>query len=194
MPALGSTPLLGQKRFNLGHNVLGEYCFQSKAERCWGGNASYTSFVSKERYLSSYSSPETEQVQPCALESNSHLRSLFCCRSNQEHLAEQYQTSCESQLGASGGALQKYLSEHTTLQGAPCFTLLFTHRNCYWNTTASKELWASSYHSWLVTGITPNTLTRLSAPTLFSDLCLEASYFASELQGAGFACRKLPKK
>lgn len=34
MPVLGSTPLLGQKRFNFGHNVPDEYCFQSKAERC----------------------------------------------------------------------------------------------------------------------------------------------------------------
>lgn len=40
-------------------------------------NTSYTSFVSKERYLASYSSPETEQVQPCALESNSHSEVSF---------------------------------------------------------------------------------------------------------------------
>lgn len=36
MPVLGSTPFLGQKIFNLGHNVPDEYCFQPKAERCWG--------------------------------------------------------------------------------------------------------------------------------------------------------------
>lgn len=33
MRVLGSTPLLGQKRFHLGHKVPDECCFQSKAEK-----------------------------------------------------------------------------------------------------------------------------------------------------------------
>lgn len=46
-------------------------------------------------------------------------RSPFCYRNNQGHLAEQYQSSCETQLGAFGGVLQMYLLEHTHHRG-PC--------------------------------------------------------------------------
>lgn len=75
-----------------------------------------------------------------------------------------------------------------------CLSLPFTLRNtnCYWNTTSSTELRASSYHSWLIfgAGITPSRLTRLSALTLLPDLCLET--FNCE-EGACSARRKLPK-
>lgn len=62
MPVLGSTPLLGQKRFHLGHKVPDEYCFQSQAEKVLR-RKQFLPF-SKKRYLASYSRPETEQVQP----------------------------------------------------------------------------------------------------------------------------------
>lgn len=79
------------------------------------------------------------------------LRAPSCHRSDQGQLAEQYHNSCGTQLGAFWGVLQMNLLEHTHHKGTLCLSLLFTprNRNWYWNTTASKELWASSYHSWL---------------------------------------------
>lgn len=54
------------------------------------------------------------------------LRSPFCYRNNQGHLEEQYQKSCETQLGAFGGALQMYGLEHTHLRG-PCVSPCCLH-------------------------------------------------------------------
>lgn len=146
MPVLSSTSLLGQKILNLAHNVPGQYCFQSQAARCWEANTCYTPLVSKNSSLASSSSPETEQVQPCALEPATP-RPPSCHRSNPGHRAEQQQSSSETQLGAFGDYCRcTFQSTHIT--GALCLSLLFTHRNrnCYWNTTSSKGLQASSYH------------------------------------------------
>lgn len=110
MPVLGSTPLLGQKRFHLGHKVPDEYCFQSQAEKVLR-RKQFLPF-SKKMYLASYSRPETEQVQP--------LRAPSCHSSA---------TTAVKPSWGIWGVLQMYLSEHTHHGGScvsPCYLLLET--------------------------------------------------------------------
>lgn len=122
------------------------------------------------------------------------LRSPFCYRSNQGHVAEQ-ENSCETQLGAFWEALQMYLLEHTH-HGGPCVSPCYLHTETVTETPHQARSCGPVHTTADSTaaGITPTMLTRLSALTLLSGLCLEASCFDYDLQGAGFACQKLPKK
>lgn len=90
-----------------------------------------------------------------------------------------------------------YLLEHTH-HGGPCVSPCYLHTETETVTeTPHQARSCGPVHTTAHltgTGITPAMLTRLSALTLLSGLCLEASCFDHDLQGAGFACQKLPKK
>lgn len=95
-----------------------EYCFQSKAERCWEGNTSYTS-------------PFKGKVPGKLLKPRSRTRAALCTGIKQisflwEHLAEQHQNSCETQLGTFGEYC-KCTFWSTNITGGPCVSPCYLH-------------------------------------------------------------------
>lgn len=173
MPELGSTSLLGQKRLNLGHKVPDEYCFQSKAEKV----------LRRKQFLHfPFQKVPGKLPKPRARTSAATLR-LCPATAVTKGSWQSSATAAVRPSWAIWGALQMYLLEHTHPGGScasPC--CLHPETKCYWDTTANKELWGSSYHSWFTAAaITTTRLTRLSALTLLSDLCLETFYFDYKL-------------
>lgn len=173
MPELGSTPILGQKRLNLGHTVPDEYCFQSKAEKV----------LRKKQFLHfPFQKVPGKLPKPRARTRAATLRALSCHSSNQGQLAEQCHSSCETQLGHLEHCKCTFWSTHILGVPVPLPADYTQKQKVLLRYHSKQKLWGSSYHSWFTAAaITPTRLTRLSALTLLSDLCLETFYFDYKL-------------
>lgn len=135
MPELHT--FIGQKRFNLGHKVSEEYWFQSKAERCWEGNTSFTSLVSKERQVTG------AQKQNKCTGIEQPLWGLLPATGVTKSI---WQGSTRTAVKQHFGQYCKCTFWSTHIIGGPVsLPAIYTWtQNWHWNITWSKKLWVSS--------------------------------------------------
>lgn len=172
--------------------------FQSKAERLRRKHFLPLPF-SKERSLASYSSPEAEQGQPCALESNSHSEISFLLLEWPRASGRAAPEQLWNPAGDIWGILQMYLLQHTHHRG-PCVSPCYLHLETETGTEIAHQAkscgpvhsTAELLNDWYwhhSTHADKAQCTNTDFRFVSRDI-----YFDCEMQGACSACRKLPKK